>query len=98
MTTIAYLLNLLLMLLLVAGLAVGALWLTRKVRPGLALGAFGRREQAVRVVDAVPLGTTSRLAVVDFAGRRILLAVSRGRIEKIAEADAPAFSVDRLDD
>lgn len=90
MSTAAYLLNLLLMLLLVSGLAVGALWLTRRVRPGL---AFGRRESAVRVVDAVPLGATSRLAVVDFAGRRILLAVSRGRIEKIAEADAPRFSV-----
>ncbi len=95
MSSAAYLLNLLLMLLLVAGLAVAALWLARRVRPGLALGAFGRREPAVRVVDAVPLGATSRLAVVDFAGRRILLAVSRGRIEKIAEADAPRFEVDR---
>ena len=91
MTTFAYLLNLLLMLLFVAGLAVGALWLTRRVRPGL---AFGRREQAVRLVDAVPLGTTGRLAVVDFGGRRILLAVSRGRIEKIAETDAPAFTLE----
>ena len=91
MMTAAYLLNLLLMLALVAGLAVGALWLTRRVRPGL---AFGRREQVVRVVDAVPLGTTGRLAVVDFAGKRILIAVSRGRIEKIAETDAPVFRVD----
>jgi flagellar protein FliO/FliZ len=90
MTTAAYLLNLLLMLLLVSGLAVAALWLTRRVRPGLGLG---RREQAVRVVDAVPMGATGRLAVVDFAGRRILLAVSRGRIEKIAETDAPRFEV-----
>ena len=91
MTTFAYLLNLVLMLLFVAGLAVGALWLTRRVRPGL---AFGRREQAVRVVDAVPLGTTGRLAVVEFAGRRILIAVSRGRIEKLAETEAPSFNLD----
>lgn len=90
MNTAAYLLNLLLMLALVAGLAVGALWLTRRVRPGL---AFGRREQQVRVVDAVPMGVAGRLAVVDFAGRRLLLAVSRGRIEKLAETDAPVFSV-----
>ena len=95
MTTWAYLLNLVLMLLFVAGLAVGALWLTRRVRPGL---AFGRREQAVRVVDAVPLGTAGRLAVVDFGGRRILIAVSRGRIEKLAEIEAPAFRLDDVRD
>jgi flagellar protein FliO/FliZ len=92
MTTAAYVLNLLLMLLLVCGLAVAALWLTRRVRPGLGMG---RREQAVRIVDAVPMGATSRLAVVDFAGRRILLAVSRGGIEKIADTEAPRFEVDR---
>ena len=91
MTTAAYLLNLLLMLALVAGLAVGTLWLTRRLRPGL---AFRRREQVVRVVDAVPLGVAGRLAVVDFAGRRLLLAVSRGRIEKLAETEAPAFVID----
>ena len=94
MTTAAYLLNLVLMLLLVAGMAVAALWLWRKVQPGM---AFGRREQAVKLVDAIPLGATGRLAVVDFAGRRLLIAVSRGRIEKLAETDAPVFSVDQAD-
>lgn len=78
----AYLLNLVLMLLLVAGLAVGSLWLWRRVQPGMAVG---RRERLVQVVDAVPLGATGRLAVVEFGGRRILVAVARGRIDKLAE-------------
>ncbi len=94
MSIAAYLINVVLMLALVAGMAVGALWLWRRLQPGM---AFGRREQAVRLVDALPLGATGRLAVVEFAGKRILVAVSRGRIEKLAEADAPVFRLDDAD-
>ncbi|SFS12956.1 FliO/MopB family protein [Sphingomonas jatrophae] len=80
-----YLLRLIPLLLLVAGMAVGSLWLWRKVQPGMALG--GNRPRAVRVVDAVPMGATSRLAVVEFGGRHLLLAVSRGGITLIAEGE-----------
>nr|WP_083434282.1 flagellar biosynthetic protein FliO [Sphingomonas sp. Y57] len=80
-----YLLRLLLLVPLVAGLAYGSLWLWRKLQPGIAIG---NRERAIRIVDALPMGTTGRLAVVEFANRHILVAVSRGRIEKIAEAPA----------
>jgi flagellar protein FliO/FliZ len=85
---LSYLLNLVLMIALVSGLAVLSLYLYRRLQPGL---AFGQREKAIRVVDAAPLGPMSRLAVVDFAGRRFLLAVSRGRVDTIAEAPAPEF-------
>ncbi|MDB5663456.1 MAG: flagellar biosis protein FliO [Sphingomonas bacterium] len=95
MNTFAYILNLVLMLALVAGMAVGALWLWRKLQPGM---AFGRRDPAIKLIDAIPLGTTGRLAVVDFAGKRLLLAVSRGRIEKLAETDAPVFSLEQADE
>ena len=81
--TATYLLNLVVMLALVAGMAVGALWLARKLQPGL---SGGRKEGLVRVVDAVPLGTMGRLAVVEFGGRQLLVAVSRARIELLAEA------------
>ena len=84
----SYLLNLLLMVPLVGGLAFLSIWLMRKLQPGLAIG--GKRERAVTVVDAVPLGTMSRLAVVDFAGKRLLVAVSRGRVDLLSEAPAPA--------
>lgn len=80
-----YLLRLLLLVPLVGGLAFGSLWLWRKVQPGLAIG---NRQRIIRIVDAIPMGTTGRLAVVEFANRHILIAVSRGRIEKIAEAPA----------
>src|SRR3546814_14214433 len=73
----AYILKLLIMLPLVAGLAFGALWLWRRAQPGMALG---QRERAVKIVDALPLGAVGRLAVVEFADKRLLVAVSRGRI------------------
>lgn len=72
------------MLLLVCGLAVGALLLWRRLQPGMMVGS--QRERAVKLIDAVPMGATGRLAVVEFAGKRLLLSVSRGRIEKLAEA------------
>ncbi|MBV9843428.1 MAG: flagellar biosynthetic protein FliO [Sphingomonadaceae bacterium] len=93
--TATYLLNLVLMLALVAGMAVGALWLARKLQPGL---GGGRKEGLVRVVDAVPLGTMGRLAVVEFGGRQLLVAVSRGRIELIAEAPLGSDFADYIGD
>lgn len=80
MTT--YILKLILMVPLVGGLAYGALWLWRKVQPGMALG---QRERMVRLVDAVPLGTTGKLAVVEFGDKRLLLAVSRGGVQLLSE-------------
>ena len=80
-----YLLRLLLLVPLVAGLAYGSLWLWRKLQPGIAIG---NRQRALKIVDAIPMGATGRLAVVEFANRHSLVAVSRGRIEKIADAPA----------
>jgi len=85
-----YLLRLLLLVPLVGGLAYGSLWLWRKLQPGIAIG---NRERVVKIIDAVPMGTTGRLAVIEFANRHILIAVSRGRIEKIAEAPADGVFV-----
>jgi flagellar protein FliO/FliZ len=85
-----YLLQLFLMVVLVGGMAVLSLWLYRKLQPGM---SFGQRERAVRVIDAVPMGPMSRLAVVEFAGKRFLIAVSRGRVDTIAETPAPNFSL-----
>ena len=79
-----YFIKLAIMLPLVAGLAFGALWLWRRYQPGMMQAGADR---AVRVVDAVPLGNFGKLAVVEFHGKTILLSVTRGRIERIAEAD-----------
>lgn len=85
-----YLLRLLLLLPLVGGLAYGSLWLWRKLQPGIAIG---NRQRAIKIVDAIPMGATGRHAVVEFANRHILISVSRGRIEKIAEAPADGVFV-----
>lgn len=78
-----YILRLLILLPLVAGLAWGTLWLWKRLQPGM---SFGSRERAIKLIDTVPMGAMGRLAVVEFADKRLLIAVSRGRIEKIAEA------------
>jgi len=85
-----YLLRLLLLVPLVGGLAFGSLWLWRKLQPGIAIG---NRQRALKIVDAIPMGATGRLAVVEFANRHILVSVSRGRIEKLAEAPADGVFV-----
>ena len=78
-----YILRLLVLVPLVAGLAFLALWLWRKVQPGMALR---QRDRMVSIVDALPLGATGRLAVVEFSGKRLLLAIARGQIQLLSEA------------
>jgi flagellar protein FliO/FliZ len=78
-----YFLKLFILLPLVGGMAFGALWLWRKYQPGMLLG---QQDRAVKLIDAIPMGTFGKLAVVEFEGRRFLLSVTRGRIDKIAES------------
>lgn len=77
-----YFVKLIIMLPLVGGMAFGALWLWRKYQPGL-LGAQGDR--ALKVLEMLPMGTFGKLAVVEFDGQRVLVSVTRSRIEKIAD-------------
>jgi len=79
---IAYILKLILLVPLVGGMAFAALWMWRKVQPGMALG---KQERLVKIVDAVPLGATGRLAVVEFGDKHLLLSVSRGSVQLLSE-------------
>ena len=79
-----YFVKLLILLPLVGGMAFGALWLWRKYQPGMIAGQDGR---SLKMLEALPLGTFGKLAVVEFEGKKILLSVTRSRIEKIAEGD-----------
>ena len=79
-----YFVKLIILLPLVGGMAFAALWLWRKYQPGM-MG--GQADRAVKLIDALPMGTLGKLAVVEFDGKRILVAVTRGRIEKIAEGE-----------
>ena len=95
--TFTYLLNVIAMLALVAGMAVGTLWLLRRFQPGFAVG--GQREKLVRIVDAVPMGATGgRLAVIEFEGRRILVGVSRGRMDVLSEVPIDGGFARYIDD
>lgn len=78
----AYILKLVFLVPVVGGMAFAALWLWKKVQPGMAVGT---RERAVKVVDAIPLGATGRLAVVEFGDKQLLLAVSRGTVQLLTE-------------
>jgi flagellar protein FliO/FliZ len=80
-----YFLKLIIMLPLVGGMAFGALWLWRKYQPGM-IGA-GQGDRLLKIVEALPMGASGKLAVVEFEGKKILLSVTRGKIEKIAEGD-----------
>ncbi|WP_419827954.1 FliO/MopB family protein [Sphingomonas sp.] len=94
--TLAYFVNVFLMLALVAGMAVGTLWLVRRFQPGLATGA---RERSVKVVDAVTMGALgARLVVVEFEGRRLLVGVTRTGMNLIAEAGADSEFQQYIDD
>ncbi|MES2158559.1 MAG: flagellar biosynthetic protein FliO [Pseudomonadota bacterium] len=79
-----YFVKLLILLPLVGAMAFGALWLWRKYQPGM-MGNQG--ERSLKLLEALPMGAFGKLAVVEFEGKKILLSVTRGRIEKIAEGD-----------
>ena len=80
-----YIVKLIVVLGVVSLMAYGSLWLWRRVQPGM---AFTQRERLVKLVDAVPLGASGKLAVVDFAGKRLLLAVSRTGVTLVSETQA----------
>ena len=52
------------------------------------------KTRAVEMVDVLPLGPGSKLAVVEFAGQRILVAVSRNGITRIADDSQGDFHAD----
>lgn len=79
-----YFVKLLILLPLVGGMAFGSLWLWRKYQPGMMVG---QNDRSLKLLEALPMGTFGKLAVVEFEGKKILLSVTRGRIEKIAEGD-----------
>lgn len=76
-----YILKLVIMLPLMAGMIYAALWTYRKYQPGLG-GAPKQRE--LKLVETLPMGTSGKLAIVEFGGQKILLSATRGQIQHIA--------------
>ncbi len=89
-----YILRLLILLPLVGGMAWGSLWLWKRVQMGVPLTGGAKRPRAVEMIDVLPLGPGSKLAVVEFAGQRILVAVSRSGVTRIADDAQGDFHAD----
>ncbi|TKD52009.1 flagellar biosynthetic protein FliO [Sphingomonas baiyangensis] len=79
-----YILKLVILLPLVCGLLIGCLWLWRKLDTRMP-GQQGERMLKVRETMMISPGT--RLAVLDFEGRRLLVSVSRAGVALIDKAD-----------
>ena len=80
-----YILKLLVLLPLIAGLAWGSLKLARKLQEK-AGGAPGAK--SVRIIETTMLSPTLKLAVIEFHGREILVSASRAGLTRLAEAPA----------
>ncbi len=81
-----YLIKLVVLLPIIAGLIWGSLKLMQKMQAKM--GVAPGSSKAVRVVETTMLSPTLKLAVIAFHGREILVSVSRGGLTRLAEADA----------
>ena len=88
-----YILRLLILLPIVGGMAWGSLWLWKRVQMGVPLTGAAKQARAVEMVGVLPLGPGTKLAVVEFAGQQILLAVSRGNVTRLADNSQGDFHV-----
>lgn len=87
-----YVLKLLILLPLIAGIIWGSLKLAKRLQGQF--GAPAGTAKAVRVVETTMLSPTLRLAVIEFHGREILVSTSRNGLTRLAEAPArPAAEV-----
>ena len=81
----SYILKLVVLLPLVCGLLIGCLYLWRRLEsrmPG------NQGERMLKVRETMMIATGTRLAVLDFEGRRLLVSVSRSGVTLIDKVDA----------
>ena len=81
-----YLLKLLVLLPLIAGLAWGTLKLAQKMQARL--GTAQGTGKTVRIVETTLLSPTLKLVVIEFHGCEILVSASRSGLTRLAEAPA----------
>lgn len=89
-----YILRLFILVPLVGAMAWGSLWLWRKAQlgiPGIPGSLANRPERKARLVDVVPMGAGSKIVVVDFGDKELLVAVSRNQISLLSERDKGDF-------
>ena len=89
-----YILRLLILLPIIGAMAWGSLWLWKRVQMGVPLVGGAAKTRAIEMVDVLPLGPGSKLAVVELAGQRVLIAVSRNGLTRIADDSQGDFHAD----
>lgn len=81
-----YVLKLVLLLPLIAGLAWGSLKLAQRAQAKF--GVAPAAGKTVRVIETTMLSPSLKLAVIEFHGREILVSASRSGLTRLAEAPA----------
>jgi flagellar protein FliO/FliZ len=81
-----YFLRLAILLPLLGGLIWGSLWMWRRVQMGLPVQPA--RDRAARVVDVVPMGAGTKLAVIRFDNRDVLIAIARGQVSLLSQSNS----------
>jgi flagellar protein FliO/FliZ len=81
-----YILKLVLLLPLIAGLAWGSLRLAQQMQAKFGVAPGGTK--AVRIIETTMLSPALKLLVVEFHGREILVSASRSGLTRLAEAPA----------
>ena len=84
-----YLLRLALLLPLVGALAWGSLWLWKRLQIGMPVAQT--RDQLIRIAELRPIGAGTKLAVVEFGGKQVLVAISRTGVASLAIDDRGEF-------
>lgn len=92
-----YLLRLGVMLPLICAMIWGGLWLAKKYNLGGLNARAGNNRSIARLSETVFLTQGVKLAVVDFADKRLLIAVTRTGANLLSETAAPAFRVEGED-
>ncbi|MBW7946576.1 MAG: flagellar biosynthetic protein FliO [Sphingomonadaceae bacterium] len=96
-----YVLRLAIMLPLVCGMIVAGLWLAKRYNlGGIGSGLKSRAatRSAARLSETVFLTPAVKLAVVDFEGKRLLLAVTKQGANLLSEVPAISFTIEDEDD
>jgi flagellar protein FliO/FliZ len=81
----SYILKLVVLLPLVCGLLIGCLYLWRKLESRMP-GNTG--ERLLKVRETMMISTGTRLAVLEFEGKKLLVSVGRGGVTLIDKSDA----------
>ena len=79
----AYVLKLVILLPLVCGLMIGCLWLWRRLESRMPGQPANRM---LKVTETMMVSTGTKLAVIEFEGRKLLLSVSRSGITLVDKA------------